>query len=223
VVVKSTEQVSAQTANLSKNLRSQSTWLLLILKEEHLGMVIIYLLFFQFVIHLSGGWIYSGANIYVCADVSLFASYQVGRAGALLMGNGSRVHVLGSGTVNLKFTLGKTVLLKNVQHVPSIKKNLISGSMMCRDGYKIVLESNKYVVSRHGTFIGKGYDCGDLFGLSLLDVCNKIVNIANISDESGLWHSRLCHVNFGCLMRLANLNLISKINVVKSSKCHACV
>jgi hypothetical protein len=59
--------------------------------------------------------------------------------------------------------------------------------------------------------------------LSLLDVCNKFVNIANISDESNLWHSRLCHVNFGYLMRLANLNLISKINVAKSSMCHVCV
>jgi hypothetical protein len=35
----------------------------------------------------------SGANIHVCVDVSLFASYQVGRTGALLKGNGSRVHV----------------------------------------------------------------------------------------------------------------------------------
>jgi hypothetical protein len=46
------------------------------------------------------------------------------------MGNSLCVHVLGVGTVNLKFTSGKTVLLKNVQHVPSIKKNLVSGSMM---------------------------------------------------------------------------------------------
>jgi hypothetical protein len=115
------------------------------------------------------------------------------------MENGSRVLALGAGTVNLKFTSGKTTVLKNVQHVPSIKKNLVSGSMMCRDGYKIILESNKCVVSRHGTFISKGYNCGGLFRLSLLDVCNKVVNIANISDKSDLWHSRLCHVNFGCL------------------------
>jgi hypothetical protein len=131
-------------------------------------------------------WIDSGANIHVCADVSLFAFYQVGRTGALLMGNGSCAHVLGAGTVNLKFTSGKTMLLKNVHHVSSIKKNLVSSSMMCRDGYKIILESNKYVVSRHGTFIGKGYDCGGLFRLFLFDVCNKVVNIANISDESDL-------------------------------------
>ena len=82
------------------------------------------------------------------------------------------------------------MLLKNVQHVPSIKKNLVSGSQMCRDGFKIVLESNKCVVSRHGTFVRKGYDCRGLFRLSLLnDVCNKVVNNANISDESNIWHS----------------------------------
>jgi hypothetical protein len=78
------------------------------------------------------------------------------------------------------------VLLKHVQHVPSIRKNLVSGSILCRDGYKIVLESNKCVVSRHGTFVGKGYDCGGLFRLSLLDVCNKVVNTVDILNESDL-------------------------------------
>jgi hypothetical protein len=118
----------------------------------------------------------SGANIHVCADASMFSSYQVGRSSALLMGNRSHAHVLGVGTVILKFTSGKTVPLKSVQHVPSIKNNLVSASMLCRDGYKVVLESNKCVVSKHGTFVGKGYDCGSLFRLSLHDVCNKMVN-----------------------------------------------
>ena len=113
----------------------------------------------------------SGANIHVCADVSLFTSYQACGTGALLIGNGSHTRVLGVGTVVPKFTSEKTVLLKNMHHVPSIKKNLVSGSQMCRDGFKIVLESNKCVVSRHGTFVEKGYDCGGLFRLSLLMMC----------------------------------------------------
>jgi hypothetical protein len=80
------------------------------------------------VCHSPEWWMVTGANIHVCADASLFSSYQVGGTSALLMGNGSHVHVLCVGTVILKFTLGKTVLLKNVQHVPSIKKKLVSGS-----------------------------------------------------------------------------------------------
>ena len=108
----------------------------------------------------------------------------------MLIGNGSHARVLGAGTIVLKFNSRKTVLLKNVQHVPSIKKNLVSASQMCRDGFKIVLESNKCVVSRHGTFVGKCYDCGGLFCLSLLDdVCNKVVNNVNVLDESNIWHS----------------------------------
>jgi hypothetical protein len=58
----------------------------------------------------------------VCADISLFSSYQGKGAGALLMGNESHARILGVGKVFLKFTSGKMVLLKNMQHVPSIKK-----------------------------------------------------------------------------------------------------
>ena len=32
-----------------------------------------------------------------------------------------------------------------------------------------------------------------------------------------------CHVNYGCLTQLANMNLIRKFNLVKGSKCHVCV
>ena len=31
------------------------------------------------VCHSLGWWVDTGANIYVCADISLFSSYQVGR------------------------------------------------------------------------------------------------------------------------------------------------
>ena len=74
-------------------------------------------------------WIDTGENIHVCADISLFSSYLVIGNGSVLMGNGATVSVLGVGTVDLKFTSGRIVQLKNVQHVPAIKKNLVSGSM----------------------------------------------------------------------------------------------
>jgi hypothetical protein len=166
-------------------------------------------------------WIDTGANIHVFADISLFSSYRCKGARALLMGNRSHACVIGVGTVILKFTSGKTVVLKNVQHVPSIKNNLVSGSLLCQDDYKLVFESNKCILSKYGTSVGKGYDSGGLFRLSLHDVCNKVVNNV-ISNESYIWHSRLCHINFGCVSRLANLNLIPKFDLVKGSKCQVC-
>jgi hypothetical protein len=130
-------------------------------------------------------WADTDANIHVCADISLFSSYQCKGTGALLMGNGSHARVLGVGTVILKFTSGKTVLLENVQHVSSIKKNLVSGSQLYRDGYKIVFESNKCILSKYGTFVEKGYDSGGLLRLSLHDTCNKSVNNI-VSNESNI-------------------------------------
>jgi hypothetical protein len=133
------------------------------------------------------------------------------------------VAICGDGTIDLKFTLGKTVQLKNAHHVPSIKKNLISGYLLCRDGYKLVFESNKFVLSKYGTFNGKAYESGGLFRLSLTETCFKFVNHVSYDVETNIWHSRLCHINFGSMTCLARLNLISKFDVVKGSKCHVCV
>jgi hypothetical protein len=70
------------------------------------------------------------------------------------------------------------------------------------DGFKVVLESNKFVVSKCRQFIGKGYVCRGLFLFSVSDFCNKFVN--NISDginesDASVWHSHLCHLNFGSM------------------------
>ena len=134
------------------------------------------------------------------------------------MGNRSHARVLGVGTVNLKFTSGKTMQLKNVQHVPTIKKNLVNGSLLRKDIFKLVFESNECILSKFGTLVGKSYESGGLFRLFLSDVCNIIAyNVISV-DEINVWHLRLCHVNFGCMMRLANLSLIPKFTFFKKNK-----
>ena len=110
-----------------------------------------------------------------------------------------------------------------MQHVPSIRKNLISDSLLCLDGYKLVFGSNKCVLSKYGTFIGKGYESGGLFRLSLTNTCFNSVNHVSHNDETNIWNSRLCHINFGSMTRLASLNLIPKFDMVKGSKCHVCI
>jgi hypothetical protein len=170
-------------------------------------------------------WIDMGANVHVCADISVFTSYQAARDSSVLMGNGSHAFVHGVGTVDLKFTLRKIVQLRNVQHVSSMNKNLVSGSLLCRDGFKVVLESNKVVISKHGQFIGKGYECGGLFRFSLSGFCNKSVNhiCGGVNDDTSVWHSCLCHINFGLMSQLSSMSLILKFTIAKGSKCHSCV
>jgi hypothetical protein len=171
-------------------------------------------------------WLDSSANVHVCSDASLFSSYQVAQDSSVLMGNESHASIHGVGTVDLKLTSGKIMQLKNVQHVPSINKNIVSDSLLCRNGFKVVLESNKFVVLKCGQFIGKDYVCEGLFHFLISDCCNKSVN--NICDDinesdASIWHSRLCHLNFGSMSRLSRLNLILNLSIIKGSKCQSCV
>ena len=62
--------------------------------------------------------------------------------------------------------------------------------------------------------MGKGYESEGLFRLSLTDACVKFVNNVSCDVESNVWHSRLCHINFGCMTRLADMNLILKFDLV---------
>jgi hypothetical protein len=51
-----------------------------------------------------------------------------------------------------------------------------------------------------------------------------VISVNNVvSNGSYIWHSGLCHINFGCVSQLANLNLIPKFNLVKGSKCQVYV
>jgi hypothetical protein len=76
-----------------------------------------------------------------------------------MMGSGSHAFVHGVSMIDVKLTSGKIMQPKNVQYVHSINKKLVSGSLLCRDDFKVVLESNKFIVSKCGQFICKGYVC----------------------------------------------------------------
>jgi hypothetical protein len=51
---------------------------------------------------------------------------------------------------------------------------------------------------------------------------NLISDGINESDAS-VWHSHLCHLNFGSMFRLSTMSLIPNFFIVKDSKCYSCV
>ncbi|BBH06862.1 transposable element gene [Prunus dulcis] len=83
--------------------------------------------------------------------------------GSVTLGNDTVAQVRGIGEVELKMTSGKTLTLKDVRHVPEVRRNLISGSSLVKQGYKIVMESNRIVITRNDVFIGKGYTKDEVF------------------------------------------------------------
>ena len=113
----------------------------------------------------------SGATVHVCNDKALFSSYnELETPEEVLMGNHDSAKVLGKGTVMMNFTSGQKLTLVNVFHVPEIKRNLVSANLMCKRGFKIILESDKVVISKNGVFVGKGYSLDGMFKLSINEI-----------------------------------------------------
>jgi hypothetical protein len=84
------------------------------------------------------------------------------------LGDSRTSPVAGKGKVLLKLASGKTLALTDVLHVPSIRTNLISMSVLGKHGIKVSFESDKIVMTKNNIFVGKGY-CDQ--GLFVLNVC----------------------------------------------------
>ena len=60
----------------------------------------------------------------------------------------------------LKITSRKELTLKSVLHVLKIRKNLMSESLLNKNDFCMVFESEIVVLNKSGLFIGKGYEYG---------------------------------------------------------------
>ncbi|KAL6583726.1 hypothetical protein OROMI_003015 [Orobanche minor] len=118
----------------------------------------------------------TAATAHVCGNKSQFKTYQVVEGRKLSMGNPASSDIIGVGEVALKLTSGHTLTLKNVLHVPDIRKNLISGSILVRKGFKLVFESDRVIIKKFDRFLGKGYLTEGLFKLNALAIRNVTKN-----------------------------------------------
>ncbi|GJZ38794.1 zinc finger, CCHC-type containing protein [Tanacetum coccineum] len=143
-------------------------------------------------------WVDSGATVHVCKDRCWFKTYEsLNDESMLHMGNESTALVHGRSCVDLRFSSGKTIFLFNILHVPNIRKNLVSSSIFNNYGYKQVIESDKFALSKHDMFIGFGYSCNQMFRLNIVnDIGNSAFMSTSKLNDSILWHARLSHVHY---------------------------
>ena len=73
-----------------------------------------------------GWWVDTGASRHVCYDRAMFKTYTNVENKKVLLGDSHTTTVAGTGDVELKFTSGKTLILKDVMHTPEMRKNLVS-------------------------------------------------------------------------------------------------
>ncbi|GKA88588.1 zinc finger, CCHC-type containing protein [Tanacetum coccineum] len=172
-------------------------------------------------------WIDSGATTHVCKDHCWFKTFEpVDDGSVLYMGNDHFAFVHGKGSVVLEFSSGKTITLFNVLYVPKLRKNFISGPVLNKCGYKQVYESDKYILSKCGVFVGFGYYNNGMFMLNLNKVPDNSDSVYMSSSStvvnSSLWHARLGHVHYKRMLEMSKDDLIPAINE-NPEKCTTCM
>ncbi|CAH9072258.1 unnamed protein product, partial [Cuscuta europaea] len=167
----------------------------------------------------------TGATRHICSNRELFTTFEPSNGEKVWMGNSAHSAVQGVGKVVLKMTSGKELTLNQVLFVPEIRKNLISGSLLNKHGFRMVFESDKLVLSKSGMYVGKGYTCDGLFKLNVMTIINNNNKIpsAYLLESSNVWHGRLGHVNFNSIRRLINMEHIPKFTIDVKHRCEVCV
>ncbi len=95
---------------------------------------------------------------------------------------------------------GQTKYLKDVLHVPTITKNLVSIGQMVEQGLQVTFNPNGCFVEdmkNQGKLIAKGERNGRMFTLdvNMLEVNSMLFTHGKGAGDIGIWHKRVGHVN----------------------------
>ena len=137
----------------------------------------------------------------------------------ILHDNGQECNIVGSEEVPIRLPNGNTITLHQVQHVPDLKRSLVSIGMLAEDGYKTTLHESTWVISRGNLKIGSGHKYNNLYPLMAINP-EGAVNVAEKTDPN-LWHGRLGHMSQAGLDRLMSVGYIPKLQA-KTDFCEHC-
>ena len=108
----------------------------------------------------SKNWVVdSSATRHIYANKDAFTSYTLvgDDKKVVYLGDSHIAQILGKGKVMMKLTLGKTLALSDVLHVPNIKANLVLVSQLGKVGVKVSFESDRIVMTKNNTLWEKGF------------------------------------------------------------------
>ena len=82
----------------------------------------------------------------------------------------------------LEFSYGKIVTLIVVLYVPDIRKNLVPHPLLRKKGFKLAFESNKFLLTKAGMYVGKSYLADGMFKLNVI-----VSNVMNKNNNASVY------------------------------------
>ena len=92
----------------------------------------------------------------MCLRRDWFSSYQEVNRGKVLLGNNMSCSVVRIGIVAINMFDGMTSTLKEVRHIPDLKRNLLSLGTLDKSSYNFKVENGKLTISKGVMVFMKG-------------------------------------------------------------------
>lgn len=177
----------------------------------------------------SGKWILdSGCSYHMSPNRKWFTTYEDINGGTVLMGNNHSCKTVGVGSIRIRMHDGVVRTLKDVRHVPELRKNLISVGALDSGGCKIVTWNGVKEVVRDSLVVMKGIRQRNLYKLLGTTVTGSAAVGAdgtgsNPGDYTRLWHRRLGHMSEKGLDLLCKKGLLKNLKKPCMDFCEHCV
>ena len=107
------------------------------------------------------------------------------------------------GLVTLHTTsMGSTLTLKDVRHIPNLRLNLILMHMLNKDGYSHFINSGNWKLTKGSLVVARSRLCCSSYKTQV-KVCGGQLNVVHDDISLDLWPKRLAHMSEMGLQLLA--------------------
>ena len=134
----------------------------------------------------------SAASYHYVQKREYFSTYKAGDFGDKKMGNISVSQIVGIDNICIQTSMGCTLTLKDVQHIPNLRLNLISIHMLDNDGYSHSIGNDYQKLTKGSLVAAQGKLCYSLYKTHM-KVYGGQLNTVEDDVSPNLWHKQLAH------------------------------
>jgi hypothetical protein len=137
------------------------------------------------------------------------------------LGDDAPCKIVGMGKVKIKQGNGNQWLLKELRHIPNLRKNLISTGQLASEGCISIFTNKTWKVIKGSLVIEKGDKVGTLY------LCtgntDSSISLASTGVDTTLWHHRLGHMSEKGMQILHKRNFLPDLKQIDLEFCKHCV
>nr|GEV88543.1 zinc finger, CCHC-type [Tanacetum cinerariifolium] len=147
-------------------------------------------------------------------------------SGKVRFRDGSYTEIKGKGSILIECDDEKQRIISHVYYIPSLKSNLLSLGQFTEIGCKLVMEDDKLrLYDMDNKIFMKVTQLRNQLYKANLRIGTPVCLLANLKDDTWLWHARLGHLNFESLRSMAQRDLVHGIPSIKHTTqiCDVCL